>query len=579
MSIDIELSDVKVTDVSDTDIVKNKSVEVSNSVVEPRILDNESIVEGYKKEYSIVGDGLYASVSAEDAPAWLTAIIDSVIGMQLDSGLLDIREARNSILAALAEIDVAKNQYQELINIDDTIESVIASRLTTLNATVGSNSASILNLSTTKVDEERALAISADHLSAEILDGSVRSLVTNLNTAIADVNYSLANSVDMIEADFESLDGVVQSNAVATNALYTYVGIDSAGASTSTGLSAYLADADGNIGGATSEVANSVYVDGSGNPKSKFEYGSQIYKNGNYYIAGFGLNLDASAGVGTIENPYSSEFWINAEKFKFTNDAQSGQTAPFSIDASGVTPQVSFNGIVSFSNITNVPALGSTPQEVVNAVNSGSTTTIDGGKITAGSLNVGTAEINDAAITNAKIGDAAISSAKIANAAITNAKIGGVIQSDNFVSGSSGWLIDKAGNAEFTGFVKASGVSRVMVANSATGVNVTTSWADVVNITYNNPFGTRPFYLIASLGVTAYRTEGSYIDLSARLLINGSVVSKMSAAGTIRSAITVSGGNSVTLTGTTTIQLQVYSGTANDGITDGGSGFILAVLA
>ena len=351
MSIDIELSDVKVTDVSDTDIVKNKSVEVSNSVVEPRILDNESIVEGYKKEYSIVGDGLYASVSAEDAPAWLTAIIDSVIGMQLDSGLLDIREARNSILAALAEIDVAKNQYQELINIDATIESVIASRLTTLNATVGSNSASILNLSTTKVDEERALAISADHLSAEILDGSVRSLVTNLNTAIADVNYSLANSVDMIEADFESLDGVVQSNAVATNALYTYVGIDSAGASTSTGLSAYLADADGNIGGATSEVANSVYVDGSGNPKSKFEYGSQIYKNGNYYTAGFGLNLDASAGAGTIENPYNSEFWINAEKFKFTNSAQSGQAAPFSIDASGVTPQITFNGRVEFNSV------------------------------------------------------------------------------------------------------------------------------------------------------------------------------------------------------------------------------------
>ena len=63
-----------------------------------------------------------------------------------------------------------------------------------------------------------------------------------------------------------------------------------------------------------------------------------------------------------------------------------GITAPFTIDASGTTTQIKFNGVVEFSNVANVPQLGSTPQEVVDAVNNGNTTTINGGKITTGSI-------------------------------------------------------------------------------------------------------------------------------------------------------------------------------------------------
>lgn len=63
---------------------------------------------------------------------------------------------------------------------------------------------------------------------------------------------------------------------------------------------------------------------------------------------------------------------------------------------------------------------------------------------------IGSAQIKDAAITNAKIQDAAIDSAKIQDAAITNAKIGNIIQSSNFVSGSTGWSINKSGASEFS---------------------------------------------------------------------------------------------------------------------------------
>lgn len=76
-----------------------------------------------------------------------------------------------------------------------------------------------------------------------------------------------------------------------------------------------------------------------------------------------------------------------------------------------------------------------------------------------GNLAVDSAKIADASIVEAKIGSAAVTEAKIADAAITNAKIGNVIQSADYVAGSAGWKVDKAGqmemnNATFRGTIK-----------------------------------------------------------------------------------------------------------------------------
>ena len=72
------------------------------------------------------------------------------------------------------------------------------------------------------------------------------------------------------------------------------------------------------------------------------------------------------------------------------------------------------------------------------------------GSAQIGDAEIGTSKIADAAITSAKIANASIGSAHIADATITNAKLTGNIQSDNFVTGSSGWQIRRAdGVAEF----------------------------------------------------------------------------------------------------------------------------------
>lgn len=84
------------------------------------------------------------------------------------------------------------------------------------------------------------------------------------------------------------------------------------------------------------------------------------------------------------------------------------------------------------------------------------------------------AKISDAAITNAKIANATITGAKIASATIasaniadaqiTSAKIASTIQSDNFVNNSTGWQIQRSGNAQFNGIV----ISRQLLVSTGT---------------------------------------------------------------------------------------------------------------
>ena len=92
-----------------------------------------------------------------------------------------------------------------------------------------------------------------------------------------------------------------------------------------------------------------------------------------------------------------------------------------------------------------------------------------------GTAQIQTAHIKLAAITGAVIADAAITTAKIQDGAIENAKIGNVIQSADFVTGSKGWRINKAGememnNATFRGKVdvkSAASGARMEIKNTA----------------------------------------------------------------------------------------------------------------
>lgn len=169
-------------------------------------------------------------------------------------------------------------------------------------------------------------------------------------------------------------------------------------ASDVTNLSTELTNGTNTWSSADSTLENSLrteITDEGARVESKFAYNSNLNINGVWKKSGFGLTTNYLSGSGTQVNPYVSEFWIDASRLKFTNSNQTGQVAPFTIDATGVTPQITFNGKVSFTNVTDVPQLGSTPQEVVTAINNAETTTINGPRITTGSITANQVNLNN----------------------------------------------------------------------------------------------------------------------------------------------------------------------------------------
>jgi hypothetical protein len=108
-------------------------------------------------------------------------------------------------------------------------------------------------------------------------------------------------------------------------------------------LAAY--DVPGAIG-ASSSIENTIKTTAD-KTTAQFAYGSDIIIDGHTYTSGFGLTSEAIRGEGGATPSYDSEFWVNANKLRFT--ATDGSTAGhdvFSADANGVT----FNGKVTFGS-------------------------------------------------------------------------------------------------------------------------------------------------------------------------------------------------------------------------------------
>jgi hypothetical protein len=232
MSTDIELNEVNI-DPNSSNVDVNKSDSCVNTV------NNESIVEGYKKEYSIVGDGLYASVNTDESPQWLNSIIDSVVDTRLSPSFSNLSELQNSLNEAIQEIEAAKNTYNEDINIIANAEGIIASHLATLNATLTDNINSTINaLETTYVTPNEAAAIVAQETNARF---------ENAEADIISANIARATGDDVLTTKYDTLNAVIEDPTTglyalsnATQSLSTYVGFVD-GSETGTGL---LADVE-----------------------------------------------------------------------------------------------------------------------------------------------------------------------------------------------------------------------------------------------------------------------------------------------------------------------------------------------
>ncbi len=460
----------------------------ADGVIEVMIEEPDYSVSVNKKEYTIVGDGLYIPSRYEDAPQWLRDTIATVTDTSFNQKITELNNLTTSLNQLIVELEVAKNTYTNSIISSADIDERINARIETLNSSLSDSDATIVDLIATKATPTEASAIATDVLSASISgteNGTIGALVGSVQNAVANLDTALSNSIDIVHAE---LDGNNEITAEAIGSLQAYVGVDQAGASSGTGLSAYLEGSDGVVGSATSNVANLVYTDG-GTAKSKFEYNSNLSIAGQTYQSGFGLVTSVSAINGKPAS--GSEFWINASKFKFTNPNNTGAKAPFTIDATGTVPEITFNGKVAFTNVT-----GYTPPDVsgsistnndafaqklgyanytdmVNRANAGQTI-ITGGYLRTSLISANTitaSQINTAGLIAENISATTITGKTINSSTLNSPSINsGTITSSNYIPSISGYRLNYNGSAEFNGVV----ISRDLVlANGTVDVPMT----------------------------------------------------------------------------------------------------------
>ena len=199
-----------------------------------------------------------------------------------------------------------------------------------------------------------------------------------------------------------------------------------------TTLTANLETTNTTVGGHATQLStvDTRIANGVASVETKWAYNSTVKINGVSYSSGFGIATSLTSGSGLPTG--QSEFWIKADKFKLmsADGLKKSSYSPFTVNST--TGEISFNGKVTFGNLTNVPQLGSTPQEVVNAVNNGETTTINGGKITTGSITA--AQIKTGSLTGDVMNVNSIFSKNISftgNITGGNVAGGGIIQSYN----------------------------------------------------------------------------------------------------------------------------------------------------
>ena len=346
-----------------------------------------------RKEFNIIGDSVFIGNRLEDTPQWLLDYIDTLNDLALDDKINSINGLSQSLEDLIVAVDAAKNAYTSAVITYEELELMVNSKIDTLNSSLSGADSTIIEILNTKVTPTEAQTIATTALQASINNGAIGALIGSVQEAIADESSARATEIDVLTAQ---LDGFDDTYSTALTGLETTVannsGVISAHSTEFTKLNTAITSGNFDTYGASnffntlsSEIDGAVIKAGS-----NFAYDSTLVIGPYAYNSGFGIKSTGSSGSNvTVDGQsyplWNSEFWIRADKFKMVAASQTAASqSPFSVDAT--TGQITFNGVVSFTNVTNVPQLGSTPQQVVDAVNAGSTTTINGGKITTGSI-------------------------------------------------------------------------------------------------------------------------------------------------------------------------------------------------
>lgn len=382
-------------------------------------------------------------------------------------------------------------------------DTALASRATDLEAIVNSATDGNAALKARIASEESARASGDTAIST-----TVTSLTATVNTKTKTYLQAAAPTSGMTTGDiwYDSDDGNrayrysgsawvqvddarIAANAAAITAEQTArANADSALASQITTLSATV---NGNAASLQQEITTRASE--TGGLLAQYTVKTDIAG----HVAGFGLASTASNAAPT------SSFIVRADQFAVAPPSVSSTAAPTAnlykgmvwVDTS-VTPNV--------TRYYDGSAWSTTPQALPFVIQA-TPTTLNGVDVPPG-VYMPAAFIMDGSIGNVKIGNAAIDDAKVASlsaAKLTagDGTIGGILKSENYVPGQTGWAVFKSGDAEFSDVVvrgtvyATDGVFNGEVISVAPSGNKARMWSGNFEIYKNVP----------GVGVTLYK--------------------------------------------------------------------------
>lgn len=176
MSIDIDNNITKVINSTTT------ALEVSSSIPVEAIPANTGVL-ARKKQYSIVGDAVYVSMS-EDVPEWMQNILDTLVDNKLSDVSSLAAAMQASFISAAQQIELAKNAYTNSVALVETLEGVMINHVEGINASVGDLiSATVLRMETAIATERAAVAGALSLVQAEVHNATAGILAQE--TAVA----------------------------------------------------------------------------------------------------------------------------------------------------------------------------------------------------------------------------------------------------------------------------------------------------------------------------------------------------------------------------------------------------------
>ena len=221
MLIDNIPADIEI--VSDIDIIAAGLSEVVPTQ------ETDLSVESVKKEYAIVGDGLFAKATGDDTPDWLMGTIDFAVNARLGSALSNLDATSQQLIGAISEIELARNSYKEAINISATIDSVVASRVQQLQASIDGVEAKVTEIDTAYVSETRAAVIAGEQISASLNtpSGALNGQISRIDSILLQTNEDLAEQYGILsDKDAENAWAlgllITEAKVEAENSLSTY---------------------------------------------------------------------------------------------------------------------------------------------------------------------------------------------------------------------------------------------------------------------------------------------------------------------------------------------------------------------